>query len=558
VPPDAAHPRSIDEVARGLGLRPEEWRPHGWDVAKLDPALLAGPRRARGTPRLVLVSAITPTAAGEGKTTVSIGLAQGMARLGAPVCLALREPSLGPVFGMKGGGTGGGRSQLVPADRINLHFTGDFHAVTAAHNLLAAMIDNHLYWGDRLQVDPRRVLWRRVMDVNDRALRQVVVGLGGQTSGVSGHPEGVPRETGFDITAASEVMAMLCLARDAEDLRGRIDRLLVAFTYDGEPVTAERLGATGAMLALLRDALWPNLVQSCEGVPALVHGGPFANIAHGCNSVIATRTALHLADWAITEAGFGFDLGAEKFFDIKCRSAGLDVAAVVLVATVRALKLHGGAPADALERPDPEAVRRGLPNLDKHVENIRHFGEAPVVTLNRFAADADDEVEVVRARCAELGVPFAPSDPFGRGGEGTLELARLTMEQAERRPSPFRPLYALEAPFPDKVLAIASRMYGARGVVLTRDARRDLHEVRRLGYESLPVCVAKTPASLSDDPRRRGRPRDFDVTVRSIQIQAGAGFLVALTGDILRMPGLPRRPLAESIDLRDGTILGVH
>jgi formate--tetrahydrofolate ligase len=549
--PPAGAPRPIADVAAALGLAPEEWRPYGGDVAKVDPALLAAPRRRDGRARLVLVSAITPTAAGEGKTTTSIGLAQGLAQLGESVCLALREPSLGPVFGMKGGGTGAGRSQLVPSERINLHFTGDFHAITSAHNLLAALLDNHLYWGNALRIDPRRVLWKRVIDMNDRALRDVIVGLGGPS-------QGVPRETGFDITAASEVMAMLCLAQDEADLRARIERLLVAFTAEGEPVTAAKLSAAGAMLALLRDALWPNLAQTGEGVPALVHGGPFANIAHGCNSAIATRMALHLADWTITEAGFGFDLGAEKFFDIKCRAAGLAPDAVVLVATARALKLHGGAPADALEKPDPAAVERGLPNLDKHVENIRRFGQLPIVALNRFAADADDEIAVVRDRCAALGVPFAVSDHFARGGDGALELARVVREQTRGERPAYRALYALDAPFPDKVLAVASAMYGAKGVVLTKEAQRDLREVRRLGYEALPVCIAKTLASLSDDPKRRGRPRDFDVTVRSIQINAGAGFLVALTGEILRMPGLPRRPLAESIDLRDGEIVGVH
>ncbi|RIK92239.1 MAG: formate--tetrahydrofolate ligase [Proteobacteria bacterium] len=549
-PPDGA-PRPIADVAAALDLAPAEWRPYGGDVAKVDPALLAALRRRDGRARLVLVSAITPTPAGEGKTTTSIGLAQGLARLGESVCLALREPSLGPVFGMKGGGTGAGRSQLVPSERINLHFTGDFHAITSAHNLLAALLDNHLYWGNALGIDPRRVRWKRVIDMNDRALRGVIVGLGGPA-------QGVPRETGFDITAASEVMAMLCLAQDEADLRARIERLLVAFTADGEPVTAAKLSAAGAMLALLRDALWPNLVQTGEGVPALVHGGPFANIAHGCNSAIATRMAMHLADWTITEAGFGFDLGAEKFFDIKCRAAGLATDAVVLVATVRALKMHGGAPADALEKPDAAAVARGLPNLDKHVENIRCFGEPPIVALNRFAADADDEIAVVRERCAALGVPFAVSDHFARGGDGALELARVVREQTHGARPAYRPLYELDASFPDKVLAVASAMYGARGVVLTKEAQRDLRELRRLGYESLPVCIAKTPASLSDDPKLRGRPRDFDVTVRSIQINAGAGFLVALTGEILRMPGLPRRPLAESIDLRDGEIVGVH
>jgi formate--tetrahydrofolate ligase len=549
-PESAAAPRPIAEIAAQLGLAPAEWRPCGWDVAKLDPALSRGPRRRPGAARLVLVSAITPTPAGEGKTTTSIGLANGLAGLGESVCLALREPSLGPVFGKKGGGTGGGRSRLVPSERINLHFTGDFHAVTSAHNLLAALLDNHLYWGNALGIDPRRVLWRRTLDLNDRALRDVIVGRGG--------PPGVPRETGFDISAASEVMAALCLAQDEADLRARLERLLVAFRHDGEPVTAAQLGAAGSMMVLLRDALWPNLVQTQEGVPALVHGGPFANIAHGCNSVVATRLALQLADWAVTEAGFGFDLGAEKFFDIKCRSAGLDTAAVVLVATARALKLHGGVALADLAKPDAAALRRGLPNLEKHVENIRHFGESPVVALNRFGGDAEAEVAQVAERCAALGVPFAEVDCFARGGAGAEALARAVREHAERGVRPFRPLYALADPLPDKVLAVARKMYGARGVVFTPEAERDLREIRRLGWESLPVCIAKTQSSLSDDPALRGRPQGFDVTVREIQINAGAGFLVVLTGDILRMPGLPRRPLAESIDLRDGEIVGIR
>ncbi len=542
-------PRPIAEVAAHLGLADSEWRPCDRHIAKLDPALLGRPRRRAGRGRLVLVSAITPTPAGEGKTTTAIGLAQALARLGESACLALREPSLGPAFGMKGGAAGGGWSQLLPMEKINLHFTGDFHAITSAHNLLAALLDNHVYFGREPRIDPRRVLWRRVLDMNDRALRNVIVGLGGPK-------QGVPRETGFDITAASEVMAVLCLARDEDDLRARIDRLLVGFTYDGEPVTAARLGAAGAMLALLQDALWPNLVQTLEGTPAIVHGGPFANIAHGCNSVVATRSALHLADWAITEAGFGFDLGAEKFFDIKCRSAGLDTAAVVLVATVRALKLHGGVRVADLAGEDAAAVERGLPNLEKHIENIRAFGEVPVVALNRFGDDTEAELEVVRARCRELGVPFAISDHFTSGGAGAEELARVVLEHAAD--DAFRPLYALDEPVPDKILAVARAMYGARDVVFTRAARRDLREVERLGYAALPVCIAKTPASLSDDPRRRGRPQDFEVTVRQIQINAGAGFLVVLTGDILRMPGLPREPLARSIDLRDGRIVGLR
>jgi formate--tetrahydrofolate ligase len=542
--------RPIIEVAARIGLSAEDLQPHGRDVAKVDLAVLDRPRRRGAGPRLILVSAITPTPAGEG-TTTSIGLADAFSRLGESVCLALREPSLGPCFGMKGGATGGGHSQVTPAERINLHFTGDFHAVTSAHNLLAALLDNHLHFGNRLRIDPRRVLWRRVMDMNERALRNIVVGLGGPLNGV-------PRETGFDITAASEVMAMLCLATGIEDLRARLERTLVAFTDDRRAVTAGELSATGAMLALLCDALQPNLVQTLEGTPVLVHGGPFGNIAHGCNSVLATRLAMHQADWAITEAGFGFDLGAEKFFDIKCVGAELDPAAVVLVATIRALKMHGGvAPAD-LGTPDAAAVARGLPNLEKHIDNAGHFGKPAVVALNRFGADTEKEIDLVAARCAALGVPFAVCDHYTRGGEGTIDLASQVMAQAGQRTQPFRPLYDWKQPVPEKILAVAQTMYGARNVVFTKAAERDLDDIRRLGYEHLPVCIAKTQNSLSDDPAVRGRPVDFDVTVRGLQINAGAGFLVVLTGDILRMPGLPRKPLAESIDVRGGVITGMQ
>ena len=539
---------AISDVAARLGVCEEDRVPYGHDVAKLELRALERPRGRDEPARLVLVSAITPTPAGEGKTTTSIGLADAFARLGRSVCLALREPSLGPCLGMKGGATGGGSARLVPSDRINLHFTGDFHAVTSAHNLLAALLDNHVHFRDPPRIDPRRVLWRRVMDLNDRALREVVVGLGGN---------GAPRETGFDITAASEVMAMLCRAEGEDDLRRRLERTLVAFDAEGAPVTAQDLRAAGAMLVLLRDALRPNLVSTREGTPALVHGGPFANIAHGCSSVLATRMALHHADWAITEAGFGFDLGAEKFFDIKCASAGLDTACVVLVATVRALKLHGGTKLRALGTPDPAAVERGLPNLEKHVENIRCFGEAPVVALNRFAADTEEEIGAVRRGCERLGVPFAVSDPFARGGAGALDLARAVIAHAERRSRPFRPLYERSAPVEEKILAVARKMYGADRVLFAKAAERDLAEVARLGYPELPVCIAKTPASLSDDPGLPGRPRRFDLHVREIQIAAGAGFLVVLTGDILRMPGLPKRPLAEQLDLRDGEIVGL-
>ena len=543
-------PRPITEVAEDLGLSADDLHLYGRDKAKVELAVLERPRARPGEGRLVLVSAITPTPAGEGKTTTTIGLGQAFARLGESACLALREPSLGPCMGMKGGATGGGRSQLTPASDINLHFTGDFHAITAANNLLAAMLDNHIYWDHEPHIDPRRILWRRVVDMNDRALRNDVIGLGGVR-------QGIPRETGFDITAASEIMAMLCLAEGVDDLQERIDRILVAYTRDGQPVTAKALGATGAMLALLKDAMMPNLVQTLEGTPAFVHGGPFANIAHGCNSVLATRMALHLSDWAITEAGFGFDLGAEKFFDIKCRAARLDTAAVVLVATVRALKMHGGRDKRDLDTPDPEAVRAGLPNLEKHIENIQIFGEQPVIALNRFASDTDEEIAIVREHCAALGVPFAVSDHHARGGEGALELAREIIAHAEQNSSPFTPLYADDDAVVDKVKSVASKMYGARDVVFTKTARRDLRDVKRLGYDHLPVCIAKTQSSLSDNPRLRGRPTDFEVTVRNVQINAGAGFLVVLTGDIMRMPGLPRRPAACDIDVVDGRVVGV-
>ncbi|MCC6524019.1 MAG: formate--tetrahydrofolate ligase [Polyangiaceae bacterium] len=544
-------PRPITAIAAALGIPEDALHLYGRDKAKVDLSVLAAPRRRPGTGRLVLVSAITPTKAGEGKTTTSIGLAQALAKLGESACLALREPSLGPCLGMKGGATGGGRSQVIPMESINLHFTGDLHAVTTAHNLIAAVLDNHLHFGSELGIDPRRTTWRRVIDMNDRSLRSIIAGLGGPA-------QGIPRETGFDITAASEVMAMLCLASGEEDLRARVDRTLLGFTHAGKPVTVRDLGVTGAVLALLKDALMPNLVQTLEGTPALIHGGPFANIAHGCNSVLATRMALHLADWCVTEAGFGFDLGAEKFFDIKCVSAGLDTAAVVLVATVRALKLHGGARYEALGTPDEAAVAAGIPNLVKHIENIRHFGEPPIVALNRFGADTPAEIAVVERACREHGVPFAVSDHHARGGDGAQELARAVVTHAERVGQPFKPLYAWQDRVEDKIHAVASKMYGAARVVFTKQAEKALAEVYRLGYGALPVCIAKTQSSLTDDPTRQGRPLDFEVTVRDLVIAAGAGFIVVMTGDILRMPGLPRHPAAENIDLVDGRITGIH
>ena len=538
-------PRPILDVAAGLDLAPSQVVPYGFDKAKITlDALNSG----RPTGRLVLVSAITPTDAGEGKTTTSIGLAQGFARLGRRVCLALREPSLGPTFGQKGGATGGGLARVVPESDINLHFTGDFHAIGAAHNLLAAMLDNHIHHGNSLDIDPRRVTWRRVIDMNDRALRHVVIGLGGVL-------EGVPRETGFDITPASEVMAALCLSEDYDDLRRRLARTVVALASQRAPVTAADLRAVGAMMVLLKDAMLPNLVQTCDGVPALVHGGPFANIAHGCNSVVATKLALARADWVITEAGFGFDLGAEKFFDIKCVSAGLDTAAVVLVATVRALKLHGGASRGALTTPDPDAVERGLGNLAKHVENIRIFGESPVVALNRFATDTDDEIAVVRAWCDAGGVPFAVSDVFARGGDGGTALAEAVMAHAERRAKSFTPLYDWREAIPAKMEKVARAMYGAREVAWTKEAQRALGQIEKLGFGALPLCVAKTQKSLSDDPQVVGRPEDFDITVRDVILAAGAGYVVPLLGDIMRMPGLPASPQAERMDLVNGVVV---
>ena len=538
--------RPIVDVAADLGIDRKHLLLYGDDKAKIRPEARDNGRKPG---KLILVSAITPTSAGEGKTTTSIGLAQGLAKIGESVCLALREPSLGPTFGRKGGATGGGRSTLVPTTDINLHFTGDFHAISSANNLLASMVDNHIYHGKKPRIDSRRVLWRRVVDLNDRALRHIVVGLGGRL-------QGVPRETGFDITPASEVMAALCLAEDAEDLRARLSRLLVALRWRGEPVTAGELQAVGAMMVLLKDAMHPNLVQTCEGVPALVHGGPFANIAHGCNSVIATKMAMAHADWTITEAGFAFDLGAEKFFDIKCVSSGLDTAAVVLVATIKALKRHGGVRRADLETPDPDAVERGLGNLQKHVENIRTFEENPIVALNHFATDSDEEVEVVRQACREMGVPFAVSDIYAEGGEGGRELAQTVVDHADPEENRFKPLYDWSEPIKVKMDKIASLMYGAAAVRYTRTAEKELKQLEDLGYGGLPLSVAKTPSSLTDDPTRAGRPRDFEIVVRDFIVSAGAGFVVPLLGDIMRMPGLSASPQAERMNLVNGEVEG--
>ncbi len=537
----------IDQVAAKLRLTPDDLIPYGREKAKLPLSLLD---RHPPKGRLILVSAITPTPAGEGKTTTTIGLTQALDKLGYSVCAALREPSLGPCFGVKGGGTGGGKSTLEPAADINLHFNGDLHAVTAAHNLLSALIDNHLHFGNQPALDPRRVLWPRVLDQNDRSLRNIVVGLGGRA-------EGVPREASFDITAASEVMAILCLSSSLDDLRVRLGRTLVGYGPEGQPVTVRDLGATGAMLALLKDALVPNLVRTVEGAPAIVHGGPYANIAHECNKLVATRMALGLDDRVATEAGFGVDLGAEKFFDIKCRVGELDPSVVVVVATVRALKYHGGVQLPDLGKADPEAVRRGLPNLEKHLETIAAFGKPAVVALNRFGADTDEEIAVVRARCEAMGARFAASDHFMRGGEGAVDLARAVVEAGSGPRTPYTPLYALEAPIAEKLRAVAKTAYGADDVVLTRAAKSAIARIDELGYGRLPICIAKTQSSLTDDPSWRGRPTGFKVTVQELKINAGAGFLVALLGEIVRMPGLPRRPQAADVDVVDGKIVGV-
>ncbi len=543
-------PKPIAEIAKSLGVTEEDLLPYGTEIAKVHLNALSRPRNRSNPSRLILVSATTPSSAGEGKTTTTIGLAQAFTQLGESVCMALREPSLGPCLGVKGGATGGGYSQIMPADRINLHFTGDFHAITTANNLISAAIDNLIYQGNPLNIDPRQVSWRRVMDMNDRSLRNIVLGLGGKM-------QGTPREGGFDITAASEVMAMVCLANDLQDLRVRLDRTLVGYTYDGNPILVEALGITGALMALLRDAMHPNLVQSFEGTPAFVHGGPFANIAHGCNSVLATRMAMQFSDWAITEAGFGFDLGAEKFFDIKCRSAGLDPDVVVLVTTIRALKLHGGKDKNELDNPDLEAVSRGLENLDKHIENVAKFNKMPVVALNRFHFDTDEEIALVEQRVERHQVMFAESRHFAEGGKGAIELAKKVMEAAQTKRA-FQPLYPLDIPVAEKVRKICKEIYGADDVGFTKEAEKDLLHIKRLNLQDLPVCIAKAPSSLSDDPTLHGRPRDFQVTVRNIQINAGAGFLVVLTGNIMRMPGLPKKPMANQIELTvEGNIEGV-
>ena len=546
----AAEMLPISEIAREIGVDADDLELYGKYKAKL-PLSLREKLRDKPDGKLILVTAINPTPAGEGKTTVTVGLGEAMQKIGKNAIIALREPSMGPVFGVKGGAAGGGYAQVVPMEDINLHFTGDMHALTAANNLLCAMLDNHLQQGNALRIDPRRVLLKRCLDMNDRALRNVVVGLGGKVNGV-------PREDGFMITVASEVMAILCLASDMEDLKERLGRILVAYTYGGEPVYARDLGAVGAMAALLRDAIKPNLVQTLENTPALMHGGPFANIAHGCNSVTATKMALKLADYCITEAGFGADLGAEKFLDIKCRVAGLKPACVVLVATIRALKYNGGVAKTDLGEENVGALEKGIVNLKTHLENMRKYGVPVVVAINRFHTDTDAEIAVVERVCKELGAPVSLTEVFAKGGEGGADLAQKVCRTIDEQPSAYHPLYDTALTIPEKIETIAKEIYRADGVTFTAAAKKSIAEIESLGEDKLPVCIAKTQYSLSDNPALLGKPEGFTLTVREVRLSAGAGFVVALTGDIMTMPGLPKVPAAENIDVDgNGVISGL-
>ena len=545
----ATEMKPITEIAKVAGVDEKYIEQYGKYKAKVDYALLNESDRKNG--KLVLVTAITPTPAGEGKTTTTIGLADGLRRIGKNVVVALREPSLGPVFGIKGGAAGGGYAQVVPMEDINLHFTGDFHAIGAANNLLAAMLDNHIYQGNKLGIDPRRITWKRCVDMNDRQLRFVVDGIGGRVNGT-------PREDGFDITVASEIMAVFCLANSIDDLKARLSRIVVAYTYDEKPVTAGDLNAVGAMAALLKDALKPNLVQTLEGTPAFVHGGPFANIAHGCNSVIATKMALKLGDYAITEAGFGADLGAEKFLDIKCRYAGLTPSAVVVVATVRALKMHGGVPKTELGSENLTALEAGIPNLLRHVSNIKNVYKLPcVVAVNRFPTDTDAEINLVIEKCKDLGVNVVLSNVWAEGGKGGMDLAEEVVRLCEEK-NDFAFSYELDTSIEKKIEAIVTRVYGGDGVVFAPTAKKEIDKLTALGFDNLPVCMAKTQYSFSDDMTKLGAPTGFTVTVRQVKVSAGAGFIVALTGDIMTMPGLPKVPSAEKIDVdSNGKISGL-
>ena len=545
-----ATPEDITVIAERAHIAPEYLEQYGRAKAKIDPALLRDSTRERG--KLILVTAINPTPAGEGKTTTTIGLADGLRRIGKDASVALREPSLGPVFGVKGGAAGGGYAQVIPMEDINLHFTGDFHAIGAANNLLAAMLDNHIHQGNALGIDPRSITWKRCVDMNDRQLRSVVDGLGGRTNGV-------PREDGFDITVASEVMAVLCLSTSLSDLRERLGRIIVGYSYSGEPVTASDLHAQGAMTALLRDAIKPNLVQTLEGTPAFVHGGPFANIAHGCNSVMATELSLRLSDYTVTEAGFGADLGAEKFLDIKCRAASLVPDAVVIVATVRALKLHGGLDRSALGEENIEALGRGIPNLLRHVSNIKNvYGLPCVVAINRFPTDTDAEIDYIISRCRELGVNTKLSTVWADGGAGGEELACEVVRLCESEQGGFEYSYGLELGIADKVRTVVRRIYGGEDIDITPAAAKQIARLEELGFGGLPVCIAKTQYSFSDDPKKLGAPEDFRITVKNVRVSAGAGFIVVLTGDIMTMPGLPKSPAAERIDINEnGHIVGL-
>ncbi|MCC8196027.1 MAG: formate--tetrahydrofolate ligase [Ruminococcus sp.] len=540
----------ITKIAEIAGIDEDSIEQYGKYKAKVDPKIINDDSRQNG--KLILVTAITPTPAGEGKTTTTIGLADGLRKIGKNSVVALREPSLGPVFGIKGGAAGGGYAQVVPMEDINLHFTGDFHAIGAANNLLAAMIDNHIQQGNALEIDPRRITWKRCVDMNDRQLRFIVDGLGGK-------PNGTPREDGFDITVASEIMAVFCLASSIDDLKDRLGKIIVGYTYSGEPVTASQLKAVGAMAALLKDALKPNLVQTLEHTPALVHGGPFANIAHGCNSVLATKLAMKLGDYAVTEAGFGADLGAEKFLDIKCRMAGLTPSAVVIVATVRALKMHGGLAKTELGKEDLDALKKGLPNLLRHVSNIKNvYGLPSVVAVNRFPTDTDAEVNLVIEECRKLGVNTVLSDVWAKGGEGGIELANEVVRLCEEETPNFTFSYSDDMSLEEKINAVVTKVYGGNDVTYLPAAKKELARLTELGFGKLPVCIAKTQYSFSDDPTKLGAPENFTVTVKNVKVSAGAGFVVVLTGDIMTMPGLPKSPAAERIDVTsDGVITGL-
>ena len=546
----AAEMKKIREIAEDMGLSEDELESYGSYMGKFSDEYL---KKIEGKPfgKLILVTAINPTPAGEGKTTVTIGLGDALRRAGKKTMIALREPSLGPCFGIKGGAAGGGYSQVVPMEKLNLHFTGDFHAITSANNLLAAALDNHLQQGNQLGIDPKRIILKRCLDMNDRALRNIVIGMGKRV-------DGVVREDHFIITVATEVMAILCLAEDIRDLSRRLSRIIVAYNYKGEPVTAEDLKVVGAMTVLLKDAIRPNLIQTLEHTPAIVHGGPFANIAHGCNSVRATKTALRSADYVVTEAGFGADLGAEKFLDIKCRMAGLKPDAAVLVATVRALKYNGGVPKDQLSEENLDALGKGICNLGKHIENLQKFGLPLVVTLNRFVSDTDAEIEFVRAYCAERGVKLTVSEVWAKGGEGGKELAKEVLRLLEEEESKYHPIYDTELPLEEKILTIAREIYGAKDVEYTAEAKKALMDITKLGFGDLPVCMAKTQYSLSDDPKLLGRPEDFTVSIREVYVSAGAGFVVAIAGSIMTMPGLPKVPAAERIGIdENGMTVGL-